>query len=455
MVGVDVVIGLPDLKWKTNRIRANHARLYIHEESCQPTVEALHGMEVSGATGIEHISPRTPSSSKVLEDGHKVEFGRCAYLFSRGSAFMNGMFSASLPRFMKAHHGKTWAAHPILSATSTGSYLTMDQYTFLPGAFAAGTFGEVTAGWSQNGSAVAVKRFKHPNLRRFSQHEKIMGLIGRHVSLARQMTGARRVLIFRKPNIVELIHSSSTLEPAYPAIYCVYSPLALTNLEDIIQSHIFNLEAQIALLKDFLRGLTYLHDQKGIMHRDIKPENLGLLSLCPPKGIILDLDSATSEDSSNDSTQGTVPYQAPEIVNLRLIANVSQRSYGRSVDVWALGVSAFSALRLGKHMRWSEYDDGKAYDRYLPGTTNPDFVTSTRLINFHNEVEAQSLAFEPFLEYFEFLREMTMYHPRARISASAALKRAECLEAGKGKPGLIPKGQGQPQGTKRKIGAVA
>ena len=181
---VDVVIGPPDLKWKSNKIRGNHARLYIHEESCQPTVEALHGMEVSGATGVKHISQRTASSSKVLEHGHQLEIGRCTYLFLRGGAFMNGMFDANLPRFMKAHHGKSWAAHPILSATSTGSYLIMDQYTFLPGAFAAGTFGEVTAGWSQNGSAVAVKRFKFPNSKRFNQHQKIMGLIGTHVSSA-------------------------------------------------------------------------------------------------------------------------------------------------------------------------------------------------------------------------------------------------------------------------------
>ena len=181
---VDVVIGPPDLEWKKNKIRGNHARLYIHKESCQPTVEALHGMVVSGTTGVKHISQRTASSSKILEHGHQLEIGRCTYLFSHGGALMNGIFDANLPRFMEAHHGKSWAAHSMLSVTSTGSYLTMDQYTFPPGAFAAGTYGEVTAGWSQNGSAVAVKRFKYPNLSRFSQHQKIMGLIGTHVSLA-------------------------------------------------------------------------------------------------------------------------------------------------------------------------------------------------------------------------------------------------------------------------------
>ena len=255
----------------------------------------------------------------------------------------------------------------------------------------------------------------------------------------------------RKPNIVELLHSSSNLEPAYPAIYCVYSPLALANLEDIIQSHTLNLPAQITLLMDYLRGLAYLHDQKGIMHRDIKPENLGILSLSPPRGIILDLDSATSEETSDDIGQGTVPYQAPEIINLRVPAIAIQQSYGRSVDVWALGMSAFCALR-GTHTRWSHYDYTSKHVHYLPGTTNPDFVLATRLRNFHYELEKQSANFPPFLEYFDFLRKMTMYHPQSRFSASEALKRAEDLRPGKDKPAITPKAQSQ--GTKRKIGDV-
>ncbi len=178
----DVVIGPPDPKWNSNQILENHARIYIHEESCLPTVEALHSMQVSGSTGLKHIAQKTGNSSKVLEHGHRVDFGRCAYIYEGGDAITNGNFQASLPGFMKLHHGDQWKAHPILSAPSTGPHLTFGGYTFLPGAFAAGTFGEVTAGWAQNGSAVAIKRFKRPNPQKFTQHQKIMGLIGKHVS---------------------------------------------------------------------------------------------------------------------------------------------------------------------------------------------------------------------------------------------------------------------------------
>ena len=256
----------------------------------------------------------------------------------------------------------------------------------------------------------------------------------------------------RKPNIVELLYSSSNLEPAYPAIYCVYSPLAQADLADIVQSHKINLPAQIALLKDFLRGLAYLHDQKGIMHRDIKPENLGILSLRPPRGIILDLDAATSEETSADTGQGTISYQAPEIINLTLPASASRQRYGRSVDVWALGASAFCAM-MGTNVRWSEFDGRPDPARFhLRGTTYTDYVTAYRLSQFHNDIERKVAGRPAHMEYFRFLQKMTLYFPRSRFSASQALSKAEDLESGKEEPAIIPRVQAQ--GTKRKFGEV-
>ena len=182
---VDILIGPQDSSWINNRIRANHARLYVHMDSCRPIIEAFHSLQVSGATGLKFISPKTGLSSKVLEHGHQVQFGRCTYLFLRGNAVDSGMFETSLPDFMKIHHGQLWQAHPILSVTSMGSHHTIDQFTFFPGAFAQGSFGEVTAGWAQDGSVVAIKRFKYPDQSRLDQHQNIMGLIGRHVSPTR------------------------------------------------------------------------------------------------------------------------------------------------------------------------------------------------------------------------------------------------------------------------------
>ena len=267
------------------------------------------------------------------------------------------------------------------------------------------------------------------------------------------MTGALRVLMFTKPNILELLYSSSNPEPVYPAIYCVYSPLAFGNLQEVIANGSLNLSAQIGLLMEYLQGLTYLHDQKGIMHRDIKPENLAVMSLSPPRGIILDLDNATSEETSYDCNQGTVSYQAPEVINLSFPAAGIRQSYGRSADVWALGMSAFCVLR-GAHTNWNVFDHGPARRKILPGTTHRDFVTETRLNNFHQDVKKKAAKYPEHLQYIDFLKRMTAYRPVARVSASSALKIAEDLwpEEAREEPAVASKFS--PQGTKRKIGKV-
>ena len=180
---VDVVIGPSDSKMNKNKILGKHARLYIHKESCQTTVEALHGMEVTGLTGLKHIGPKFNSSTKVLEDMHLVQFGRCTYVFEQGDAIVNGKFENSLREFMPLQHGPQWKAHPRLSAPSTADYHTLGEFTYLPGAFAGGTFGEVTVGWAQDGSAVAIKRFKQPNERKHDRHMEVMKLIGENVSI--------------------------------------------------------------------------------------------------------------------------------------------------------------------------------------------------------------------------------------------------------------------------------
>ena len=181
---VDVVIGPSDPDCSNNRILGKHARLYIHKESCQITVEAFHGMEVTGLTGLKHIGPKFSSSAKVLENLHLVHFGRCTYVFEQGDAIVNGIFGNTLEEFMPLQHGRQWKAHRSLSAPSTAAYHTLDEFTYVPGAFAGGSFGEVTVGWAQDGSAVAIKRFRKPNERKLNQHVTIMELIGEHVFIS-------------------------------------------------------------------------------------------------------------------------------------------------------------------------------------------------------------------------------------------------------------------------------
>lgn len=229
----------------------------------------------------------------------------------------------------------------------------------------------------------------------------------------------------------------------------MYSPLALASLEDVVISNKINLSAQIALLCDYLRGLVYLHETKGIMHRDIKPSNLGVLSFSPPRGIILDLDAATTERTSDDHNQGTYAYLAPEIINLKMGSTVEQKRYGSSVDVWALGMSAFRALR-GQHVNWNDYDDMWTRGRKLPGTEITDFVLEARLKRFHDRFEQRVITLGEHLKYFTLLQGMTMWDPTDRLSVSSALGSAQNFAARLGEATIVPRQS--TQGTKRKIG---
>jgi len=50
---------------------------------------------------------------------------------------------------------------------------------------------------------------------------------------------------------------------------------------------------------------------EGVIHRDLKPENVAIVSLSPPRAILLDLGSATWDEKSFDHTAGTIAYLAP------------------------------------------------------------------------------------------------------------------------------------------------
>ena len=228
----------------------------------------------------------------------------------------------------------------------------------------------------------------------------------------------------RKANVLRLLHVSRNLQQPIPAVFCVYSPLALASLEELPQTWFLNLPAQITFLIEYLRGLEYLHDRKGIMHRDIKPNNLGVLSFSQLKGVILDLDGATTETLSDDHKQGTISYLAPEVIDLKMGTTSKLVKYGRSVDVWALGLSFFYVL-MRKHVMWNNFDDVWSRRIRLPGTNTTDFVLESRLSRFHESLGKLKARGDDIRKYVSLLEGMTAYKLEDRLSASQALNYAE------------------------------
>ncbi|KAF1812779.1 kinase-like protein [Eremomyces bilateralis CBS 781.70] len=90
-------------------------------------------------------------------------------------------------------------------------------------------------------------------------------------------------------------------------------------------------------MAEMILALHYLHSEVGVVYRDLKPENC----LLDADGHLLLTDFGLCKERINDGERcstmaGTVPYMAPEMID--------GRSYGFSVDWWALGAIGYDLL---------------------------------------------------------------------------------------------------------------
>jgi serine/threonine protein kinase len=100
-----------------------------------------------------------------------------------------------------------------------------------------------------------------------------------------------------------------------------------------IDTYIFPTVDALEVLNQCLEGLDYIHS-RGILHRDIKPENVVVRNIAPLEVCLVDFGLANK--GPGRSMRGTVLYLAPEIWD--------GRSYGTAVDIWALGLTAWTSL---------------------------------------------------------------------------------------------------------------
>ena len=90
------------------------------------------------------------------------------------------------------------------------------------------------------------------------------------------------------------------------------------------------------VVKTLATVIKFIHDQ-GIVHRDLKPENILLTDDTDHATIkIADFGFARPVAAGLTTACGTPGYVAPEIIN--------GRPYGKSVDVWSLGVITYILL---------------------------------------------------------------------------------------------------------------
>lgn len=393
---VDILLASSANAWAQRGLAGTHARLYFHTESHRMVLQARHSMTV----GKSERKIRD-SQCQVLDDQDLIVIGDFVYAFEYTSHFRSLKFEAELSHYVQRACGPQWAINKLLSPASVGAPISLGEYYRSPSAFAQGTFGQVAAGWARDGSAVAIKCFKNPKRSSIESHNELMRIIGSH------------------DNVLRLLDCIKNFEAQVPAAQCVYSPLAAMTLRDVISSYETNPAAQLTLVKDYLAGLSHLHE-KGIMHRDIKPDNLAIRSIQDPIGVILDLDAATTSQTSTDHMQGTIPYLAPEIIALKDWKPQHDQApppYEKSVDIWALGLSIF-ALLTRRHWSWKRfplYDNDKS-----------DKFSSAKYGLFIHQVERLEKSVEGPISAIlaKLLHNMTAQLPKNRPRASELLQSA-------------------------------
>ena len=174
----DVLLA-PGDRHKGLRIARKHARLFLHLESYRLVLEARHSI-VIGRVGTK-MQTLTGTKQQVLEDGDVVIIGPCCtYSFEYTEFFRTALFAESLSQFRKNHFGYG-TLNPHLTPSSIGKPMLLGDYFCSPAAFATGTFGTVSVGWTREGKAVAIKRFKTPKQQEVSSHKRMMEHIQGHV----------------------------------------------------------------------------------------------------------------------------------------------------------------------------------------------------------------------------------------------------------------------------------
>ena len=234
--GVDILLALPGAARAQNDIAGNHGRLYFHPETYRMVIQARHTVTVGKSGSIIRNS-----QSQVLDDKDLLMIGDHTYAFEYTSYFRSPEFEEELCQHLQRIQGDRCAMNKLLSPASVGAPIAVGEYFRSASAFAQGTFGQVSAGWARNGAAVAIKFYKDPKSNDIQSHKDIMHIIGNH------------------DNVLRLLDCITHFNTKIPAAYCIYSPLAVMTLRDVISTQDTNSAAQIDLLKEYLSGLSHLH----------------------------------------------------------------------------------------------------------------------------------------------------------------------------------------------------
>eukprot|EP00096_Caligus_rogercresseyi_P006329 TRINITY_DN2268_c0_g1_i2.p1 TRINITY_DN2268_c0_g1~~TRINITY_DN2268_c0_g1_i2.p1 ORF type:complete len:365 (-),score=68.03 TRINITY_DN2268_c0_g1_i2:1070-2164(-) len=218
-------------------------------------------------------------------------------------------------------------------------------------------------------------------------------LKGKEDSLENEIRVLRRL---DHPNVVKLLE-------AYESKSSVYLVMELVTggelFDRIVEKGSYTEKDAADLIKQVLSAVDYMHTE-GVVHRDLKPENLLYHSTDEDSKIMIsDFGLSKMEDSGIMATAcGTPGYVAPEVL--------AQKPYGKSVDVWSIGVISY--ILLCGYPPFYDENDANLFAQILKGEFEFDSP-------YWDDISDEAKA---------FIRQLMCVDVDKRLSCSEALKHA-------------------------------
>ncbi|KAJ9624463.1 hypothetical protein H2203_005198 [Taxawa tesnikishii (nom. ined.)] len=334
-------------------VHGSHAYITFNRSSGMLVLEARHardGVMIGSTTFTSKDPPQALNRPPIL-----IQIGRLQYLFEYTvPSHLEDRFRAAKESYFKTELRGAPPPHPLTSATPSVSDVRVGDWTS-HGISGIGGTSVVHAASHCSGSIAAFKALTRGHRRDAEAVEREIQLY-EDIARVLEQHSNREYVMQLKQVFYERERGRNYVDGTMDQVHLLYMPLAQGTLDELVLNKGLRTpsrETKVIFLYQLLQGLDALHSTCWL-DRDIKPPNIGIVSIDPPKAVIIDLGQARFLGSQSGfpprpGTCGTIGYLAPELENTDYSED---KLYGKPIDVWALGCVAYQMF-LGPHP-WRE-----------------------------------------------------------------------------------------------------
>ncbi len=191
------------------------------------------------------------------------------------------------------------------------------------------------------------------------------------------------------PNIIEIYDIGEFEDGGVTRPYFVMPLLPGCSLADLIRdsSHRLTVERSVDIITQTCRGLQAAHE-RGLIHRDIKPSNIFVMTDDSVK--IIDFGIAFTEaGATHTAMRGTLPYMAPELLQLKPPTVLT--------DIFALGAVSYEVLT--RRHAFDGQTDTELTNAILHGNPPPASSLNPTVSQLLSQVVHKAIAKQPWHRY--------------------------------------------------------